>query len=226
MAPDFQDQGVGTILTVRDVGWTQPTCKVRWDGGKISTFASGSTISRDALARSRHPDTSGVELKRWIASQGWKVECLEGLSINAVLALGVDELQEIVGKPFLHPEEPEDKPDTPPSVSFDQLQQLHHFCQLEMQKANRSHPKASKAAVSVQTGGYGHDLRWQVSRSGGAGGGALPLMCCEQAAGFVLEHGQKASAATRERMSVQGLQGSVGSSLLKAHPCAARRLVR
>ncbi len=121
----------GTVLAVRAVGLTHPTVKVRWDGGKISTFCSGSTVSRDALSRSAHPDVSDAALKQWIREQGWRPESFQGLSINEVLNLGVDELQDVVSRPPMREDDTaEGSQSEPPAVKFDQVVKFHDFCRL------------------------------------------------------------------------------------------------
>ena len=48
-------QGLGTVIKVSSGGLAQPVVRVRWDDGTLADYASGISISRDAVSRNVHP---------------------------------------------------------------------------------------------------------------------------------------------------------------------------
>jgi hypothetical protein len=48
-------QGLGTVIKVSSGGLAQPVVRVRWDDGTLADYASGMSISRDAVSRNVHP---------------------------------------------------------------------------------------------------------------------------------------------------------------------------
>jgi hypothetical protein len=60
MGEGFQQRGTGTIIKVIDSGLAQPLVRVKWDGGKASTYFSGASVSRNAVSRPLHPEPAQV----------------------------------------------------------------------------------------------------------------------------------------------------------------------
>ena len=48
-------RGLGTVIKVSSGGLAKPVVRVRWDDGTLADYASGMSISRDAVSRIVHP---------------------------------------------------------------------------------------------------------------------------------------------------------------------------
>uniref|UniRef100_A0A6U2IDL5 Uncharacterized protein n=1 Tax=Hemiselmis andersenii TaxID=464988 RepID=A0A6U2IDL5_HEMAN len=82
MQQGYRQQGTGTITHVTATGLTQPSCTVKWDVGGSMTFYSGSSVSRNAMARAQHPDPAQVELKEFVREMKWSEKAFEGMTLG------------------------------------------------------------------------------------------------------------------------------------------------